>query len=72
MAIEKLEFLAEEMYKLSPNEKGLLFSLFHKKESENMKGDRKQFRDSIKTDKKITDEDIKSCLYNPDIDDLIK
>ena len=37
-----------------------------------MKGDRKQFKDSIKFDKEITDEDIKSCLYNPNLDDLLK
>ena len=72
MAVEKLEYLAEEIHKLSANEKGLLFSLFFSKEKEKMKGDRKQFKDSIKFDKEITDEDIKSCLYNPNLDDLLK
>lgn len=72
MAIEKIEKLVEQISELTPAEKGQLFSLFLLKEKEQMKGSRKDLRDSVKLDKEITDENIEACLYNPNLDDLLK
>ena len=72
MAIEKIEKLLEQIQELTPAEKGQLFSLFLVKEKEQMKGSRKDLFGSVKMDKEISDEDIESCLYNPNLDDLLK
>ena len=72
MAIEKIEKLLEQIVELTPAEKGQLFSLFLIKEKEQIKGSRKELRDSVKLDKELTDEDIESSLYNPNLDDLLK
>ena len=72
MAIEKIEKLLEQIVELTPAEKGQLFSLFLIKEKEQMKGSRKELCDSVKLDRELTDEDIESCLYNPNLDDLLK
>ena len=72
MPNEKIQHILNEMKQLDPFEKGRLFSLFFAQEKSEMKGDRRELRDSIKFDKQITDEDIESILYNPTIDDIIK
>ena len=72
MAIEKIEKLLEQIKELTPAEKGQLFSLFLVKEKEQMKGSRKELRDSVKLDRELTDEDIGSSLYNPNPDDFLK
>ena len=72
MGKEKLEELANKIVKLTPNDKGLFFSIYFAKEKDQMTGKRSDLRGSIKLDKELTDEEIESCLYNPNIDDLIK
>lgn len=68
MTNNELEFLANQIVKLSPSEKGRLFSLFLAKEKEHKTGKRTDLRDSVKLDKEITDEDIESILYKSKFD----
>lgn len=72
MAIEKLEQLLEQIKLLSPVDKGKLFSLFFIKEREQMKGSRKELFGSVKVEKELTEDDFKSGLYNPNLDDFLK
>ena len=72
MEQKKIEYILSEIKQLTPFEKGKLFSLFLLQEKSEMKGSRKELRDSIKWSKEITDEDIQSCLYNPNLDDIIR
>lgn len=72
MPDEIIKKILIEMKLLTPSEKGKLFSLFFAQERAQMKGSRKELRDSVKLDRELTDEDIESVLYNPNPDDLIK
>ncbi len=72
MAIEKLQYLLDQMKLLTPNEKGKLFSLFLVQEKNDMKGQREELFGSVKTTKELSDNDIKSVFFNPNLDDLIK
>ena len=72
MSEEKIKYILNEMMTLTPLEKGKLFSLFLVQERTQIKGSRKELRDSVKLDRELTDEDIESSLYNPNLDDLLK
>ena len=72
MTNQELEFLVNQIVKLSPPEKGRLFSLFLAKEREHKTGKRTDLRDSVKLDGELSDKDIESILYKPNIDDLMK
>lgn len=68
MTNNELEFLADQIVKLNPFEKGRLFSLFLTKEKEKKTGSRKDLYGSVKLDREITDEEIESILYKSKFD----
>ena len=71
--IEKnIEHILSEIKQLTPSEKGKLFSMFLAQEKSEVKGSRKDLYGSAKINKELTDEDINSCLYNPNLDDILK
>ena len=68
MTNKEIEFLADQIVKLSPSEKGTLFSLFLTKEKGKKTGNRKDLYGSVKLDRELTDEDIESILYKSEFD----
>ena len=68
MINKEIEFLADQIVKLSPSEKGILFSLFLTKEKGKKTGNRKDLYGSVKLDRELTDEDIESILYKSEFD----
>lgn len=72
MAAEKISHILDEIKQLNPAEKGELFRLFLVEEKKNMKGSRKELFGTARIGKELSEEEIKSCLYNPDINDLLK
>lgn len=71
MAAENINHILDEIKQLNPAEKGELFRLFLVNEKKNMKGSRKELFGAARAGKELSDDEIKSCLYNPDVNDLL-